>query len=54
MKLGGWSDKIYSRYAIAGERELGPALAQLGGLSEAQRLALWWQSGKKLSETAGF
>jgi hypothetical protein len=30
MKLGGWSDKVYSRHAIAGERELGLALAQLG------------------------
>ena len=29
MKLGGWSDAIYSRYAIAAEREVGPALRQL-------------------------
>jgi integrase len=41
MQLGGWSDKIYSRYAIAGEREIGPALGQLGDYLRRQG----WHSG---------
>jgi len=54
MQLGGCSDKIYSRYAIAGEREFGPALGQLGDYLRRQG----WHSGgsrrKKTTETAGF
>jgi hypothetical protein len=44
MQLG---DKIDSRYAIAGERELGPAHAQMGRLSEAEWLALCGGTGEK-------
>jgi hypothetical protein len=29
MKLGGWSDRIYSRYAIGAESELASAGAML-------------------------
>ncbi len=41
MKLGGWTERMYSRYAIGAESEVGPALAGLSAyLSRAG-----WQSG---------
>jgi len=30
MKLGGWSDKMYSRYSIGAESEIGPEMPKLG------------------------
>jgi integrase len=44
MKLGGWSDAIYSRYAIAAEREIGPALRQLGDYLRQKK---WHSSGTR-------
>jgi integrase len=31
MQLGGWSDKIYSRYAIGAESDIAPAMPKLSG-----------------------
>ena len=42
MKLGGWTDKIYSRYAIGAESELASAGATL---SDYLRRAGWHSGG---------
>ncbi|HVA76249.1 MAG TPA: hypothetical protein VNF27_00060, partial [Candidatus Binataceae bacterium] len=39
--VGGWSDRIYSRYAIGAENELGAAMADVGGYLEQRG----WHSG---------
>ena len=49
MQLGGWSDKIYSRYAIAGEREIAPALGQLG---DYLRRKGWHSGGSREKSSA--
>jgi integrase len=45
--IGGWSDRIYSRYAIGAESELGSALAQVGHYLGARG----WHSGGTPAKT---
>ena len=44
MKLGGWTDKIYSRYAIGAESEIALAVPKL---SEYLKRAGWHSGGTR-------
>jgi integrase len=49
-RIGGWSDKIYSRYAIGAEKRTRRSHQPHRRLHRAQRLALWWHSRKNLNK----